>query len=135
MKQFILNKCSNSNYERLVTVSEEQTKIDEITHIWTKMGYEVNVVSEDEFFKECNTIEDKIDKLLRHVSSIDEHRFVDNKLMVSIHWGDWKHDHLFVRDIIPTTFPNSRYISGTVTEEDGSDCYSAEHCFYFYDML
>lgn len=131
MKQFLFNKRSNSNYERLITVSEEQTEIDEITNTWSKMGYEVNVVSEDEFFKECNTIEDKIDKLLRHVSSIDDHGFIDGKLMVSIHWGDWKQDHLFVKHIIATVFPDSRYISETVTKEDGSDCYSAEHYFCF----
>ena len=48
--------------------------------------------------------------------------------VVAIHWGDWKHDHARAKWLVGEMgYP---YINGVVTEEDGSDCYSAEHRFY-----
>lgn len=46
---------------------------------------------------------------------------------VSISWGDWKHDHGFCDSLM-------RYIGYScddvvVTEENGSDCYSADHYY------
>ena len=47
--------------------------------------------------------------------------------VVSISWGDWKHDHLWARDLM--SYLGYVEIGNKVTEEDGSDCYSAEHYF------
>ena len=46
---------------------------------------------------------------------------------VDISWGDWKHEHLWCRDLMGYL----GYIETNVeeTEEDGSDCYSAIHYF------
>ena len=44
-----------------------------------------------------------------------------------LEWGDWKHDHGFVdylMGLIGYTF-----IAQTITEDDGSDCYSAIHTY------
>lgn len=51
-------------------------------------------------------------------------------IAVSIEWGDWKHAHLWCGDAM-------RYIgylplNSEVTEEDGSDCYSAIHYFQYF---
>lgn len=48
-------------------------------------------------------------------------------LVVSISWGDWKHDHLWARDLM--AYLGYVEIGNKVTEENGSDCYSAEHYF------
>ena len=48
-------------------------------------------------------------------------------IVVDISWGDWKHEHLWARDLMK--FLGYVEIGGKVTEEDGSDCYSAEHYF------
>ena len=45
-------------------------------------------------------------------------------ICVEISWGDWKHDHLHAR-FIATDECGMSYINNVVTEEDGSDCYSA----------
>lgn len=50
-----------------------------------------------------------------------------NIVIVYIDWGDWRHQHLWASDLM-------RYIGyvkadEVVTEEDGSDCYSAEHTY------
>lgn len=46
---------------------------------------------------------------------------------VSISWGDWKHDHLWARDLM--SYLGYVKVGEVVTEEDGSDCYSAEHTY------
>jgi disulfide oxidoreductase YuzD len=47
--------------------------------------------------------------------------------VVSIEWGDWKHSHLWARDLM--SYLGYVEVGSKVTEEDGSDCYSAEHYF------
>lgn len=51
-----------------------------------------------------------------------------NTVKVDITWGDWKHDHLFV-DHVFTTILGAKHYSTEVTEEDGSDTYSAIHTY------
>ena len=51
----------------------------------------------------------------------------DNKVYASVSWGDWKHDHLFLKEIM---FNRGYSIENEhVTEEDGSDAYSADYVF------
>ena len=51
----------------------------------------------------------------------------------SIEWGDWKHQHLCsewtMEEVLKSMgFKNNQFVFKTnVTEEDGSDCYSAIH--------
>lgn len=57
-----------------------------------------------------------------------------NKINYEIR-GDWKHDHLFseyvVKEVL-SEYPDIRIIRSTsaVTEEDGSDWYTAIHTFW-----
>ena len=53
--------------------------------------------------------------------------FGTSALVVSISWGDWKHDHLWAKSLMG--YLGYLEIGNKVTEEDGSDCYSAEHYF------
>ena len=46
---------------------------------------------------------------------------------VFVEWGDWKHDHGFCDHLMGLVCYKS--IGETVTEEDGSDCYSAIHTY------
>ena len=50
-----------------------------------------------------------------------------NIVIVNIDWGDWRHSHLWARDLM--SYLGYTEIGNKVTEEDGSDCYSAEHYF------
>ena len=45
---------------------------------------------------------------------------------VHVRWGDWKHNHGYL-DYFMTTRFNLKLVGVTVTEENGSDCYSATH--------
>ena len=46
---------------------------------------------------------------------------------VSIHWGDWKHEH-GATDYLMLLLGYGK-IGEHLTEEDGSDCYSSEHYY------
>ena len=51
---------------------------------------------------------------------------------VIISWGDWKHDHARA-DYLVSSRLNGKKIAVDVTEENGSDCYSATHYYFFED--
>ena len=82
-------------------------------------------------FQKKLEISEKIDKYLRdNRLYADVHPYWDDLpvIEVDIHWGDWKHEHLrakWLLEEIGVTFINT-----VVTEENGSDCYSATHRFY-----
>ena len=51
----------------------------------------------------------------------------NNIVVVNIDWGDWRHSHLWARDLM--RYLGYVKVGEVVTEEDGSDCYSAEHAY------
>lgn len=51
----------------------------------------------------------------------------NNIVVVNIDWGDWRHSHLWARDLM--RYLGYVQVGVVVTEEDGSDCYSAEHTY------
>lgn len=52
---------------------------------------------------------------------------------VSISWGDWKHDHLWCTNLMG--FIGYKEIDEEVTEDNGSDCYSADHTYASVEKL
>lgn len=48
-------------------------------------------------------------------------------ISVDISWGDWKHEHLWCKDLM--RYIGYKEIGSRVTEEDCSDTYSAIHYF------
>ena len=50
-------------------------------------------------------------------------------VVVEISWGDWKHEHCHADWLIGDL--GGTLIRTDVTEEDGSDCYSATHYYVF----
>lgn len=68
-----------------------------------------------------------------YVDMWTEHTPIEQGLIVkaNIDWGDWKHDHLRYEWLMEEWARENGYLvvsnSEAVTEEDGSDCYSALH--------
>lgn len=55
-------------------------------------------------------------------------RVLDTQLIyIAKDWGDWKHDHGWLDDLM--SHLGYDCLNTIVTEENGSDCYSAEHIF------
>lgn len=50
-----------------------------------------------------------------------------NEVYVYISWGDWKHDHAWCQELM--RYLGYKRVSFDVTDEDGSDCFSAEHTY------
>lgn len=49
-------------------------------------------------------------------------------ICVEIPWGDWKHSHMRADMVLMDKF-GLECLGKNVTEEDGSDCYSATHYY------
>ena len=86
---------------------------------------------------ECNLytrkIMDKVQEIqdyLKENEIFGEVAECDNQLVISIEWGDWKHDHKRVDYLMAKK--NYLCVEEEITEEDGSDCYSSNH---YYEQL
>ena len=53
----------------------------------------------------------------------------DGTIDVDVVWGDWKHDHLYLRHVM--TKNGYTQVYEMVTEEDGDDAYSSIHTFKY----
>ena len=51
----------------------------------------------------------------------------ENEVLVCIPWGDWKHEHLACKQMMKRL--GYTQVQEVITENNGSDCYSAEHTF------
>ena len=87
--------------------------------------------------KECNQYThitmDKVQEIqdyLKENEIFGEVAECDNQLVISIEWGDWKHDHKRVDYLMAKK--NFLCVEEEITEEDGSDCYSSNH---YYEQL
>lgn len=61
----------------------------------------------------------------------DVYQYMDLPVIrVEIQWGDWKHEHLRA-DWIAGELGLTK-IGQEITEEDGSDCYSAIHNYIYH---
>ena len=59
--------------------------------------------------------------------------FGSDDVIVEIHWGDWKHSHLRADWLMEQA--GFEFCGENVTEEDGSDCYSAMRFYKFKEVL
>lgn len=57
---------------------------------------------------------------------------------IRINWGDWKHDHLrcdyLVEEFAKTNNSKILFQKTKVTEDNGTDCYSAKHFYVFKEV-
>lgn len=53
----------------------------------------------------------------------------DGNVVVEVFWGDWKHDHWALEYVMAKN--NFALIERIITEEDGTDAYSAEYVFRY----
>lgn len=86
---------------------------------------EVECVFSPDFSKPY--LEDTISKFLGDNSVYAEvHTELSRKVVVIyISWGDWSHSHGYTRTLM--NYLGYKQVSEEVTEDDGSDCYSAIH--------
>lgn len=58
----------------------------------------------------------------------------EDVICIDISWGDWKHEHRRCAWLVTEFLSDNGYTTlleaEIVTEDDGSDCYSATHKFF-----
>ena len=83
--------------------------------------------------EKMRNLQDKVEKILKdnevYGYELDFNLELENVVYIEIEWGDWKHDHLRLKWIMEKN--GFRQAGEDVTEEDGSDCYSATHTFIY----
>lgn len=114
-------------HKRILTFgpdSEKEKVLEELTKYcsWCK---DVTSVTFEDFFKGTEDIQERLERLVEVAGiSIEEYGKSGERFFVSISWGDWKHDHIWCDNLI-TSILGLKLDNAVVTEEDGSDCYSA----------
>ena len=78
--------------------------------------------------------EQELLQYLRDNNFYHEAYISNGTLYIDIQWGDWKHDHGWCDYLIEEFFNKKPEIykvvsAVNVTEENGSDCYSATHTY------
>lgn len=94
-------------------------------------------------FKDDYKIEDYREELQQFLNDRCGRQFnvdvtTDGRLFIDITWGDWKHDHLRADHLVDKFFAEKGLmvdVDKVTTEEDGSDCYSAEHYYTLSDFV
>ena len=77
--------------------------------------------------RQKSSLEEKVRELFKENKLPYEWSVFDGEVYVSVNWGDWKHDHRYLEYVMEQN--NFKCVSSLVTEEDGSDCYSADYTF------
>lgn len=79
-------------------------------------------------------MEEKIYKLMteNHImGEMVDYNEQTRMIAIEVIWGDWKHEHARLNWLVKENFPDLRSVHEVTTEDDGSDCYSAIHYYYF----
>lgn len=129
----IISHYHGSERNFISTVVEEDEKDARIEE-QRKYGIVSVAIPTEEYFKECPDIRAKIGNVLSNVDSVENWDIEGNILKVEVSWGDWKHDHLFLDFLMNRLFDFS-VIATDVTEEDGGDCYSADHYYKVEEVI
>ena len=69
----------------------------------------------------------EVQAILKEGNLYGEIDICDDKVEVNIEWGDWKHDHLYLKYLMEQK--GFVQVDEELTEENGSDCYSSIHTF------
>lgn len=89
-------------------------------------------MNDERFYQRMNALIGQLEKFFSEkkvwFDSIDYEE--DGTVVVTIHWGEWKHDHMRC-DCYAVDFFGANLIHrwNETTESDGSDCYSAKHYY------
>lgn len=104
--------------------ADEWYQFNSVTRDSDKTYKGKKVKTEDLSIEEENNLADDVYKYLTDNQFYPNDVFAaDTRVMVDISWGDWKHDHLYCDNLMKAK--GYTLVEEEVTEEDGSDCYSA----------
>lgn len=129
---YILNKTKT--YKVVKVIPQKEAVNDWCDHLIVRdeQGNEKEIREYDCIVIPDMTIEDECSRIARYLS--DNHNYgevsydADMGIAVEISWGDWKHDHGYLNHLMRYA-EYDEACEPIVTEENGSDCYSAIHYY------
>ena len=142
-KVFLLNERNYSWYIdksqlfEIISIKEPQEVNDYCYHYLVKNGDEkIEEVRDYQcvFAPQENLQEvDMIQKYLSDNGADFDEIYQPNNgsIIISVSWGDWRHSHMFLRNLME--YLGYKQMAEILTEEDGSDCYSADHIYVHKD--
>ncbi len=108
--------------------TEAEERYKEFQHIgWPKNTRLIPIT--DLIDETVTDIEAQVDTILSYCDSCVEVWRASDQIVISIEWGDWKHDHEWIDYLVSMIFDELKLDEESVTEEDGSDCYSSDHLY------
>ena len=72
------------------------------------------------------TLEDKIYNIFKENNLSYDYSVIGDNVEIEVYWGDWKHDHLRLKNIMSNN--GFMCINEHITDSD-EDCYDAEYTF------
>ena len=120
-------------YEVVRVIDYNEVKDDWCRHFIIKDAVVEMEVREIECVFAPDTTKEEIPMLSKYLSDngiyADVYHYSHDvpAIVVSISWGDWKHEHGWANNLM--AYLGYTEIGNQVTEENGSDCYSADHYY------
>ncbi len=125
----LLHDLNNLRGDEWLEIVEDNCNDEELLIAFKKfIGAEDSV--EESLSEDYNSdlqIEREVQKYLDDHDLWGDVSVHDGVVSVEIHWGDWKHDHWYCQDLMNEL--GYTLINKVVTEEDGSDTFSAIHTY------
>ncbi len=118
--------CIMEGQDVCSVVREED--VSQAIDAWSDIYKDLKVVPIKDVIDTSKTIERQAQQLFGRMRCPYEIWEEDGKIRIEIEWGDWKHDHGNADFVMETAFGFDD-VEETVTEEDGSDCYSSIHTY------
>ena len=89
-----------------------------------------------EIYELCSIVENILERENIYAEVYPHDNYLKRPMIqVEIRWGDWKHDHLRADWLIENNIKGLINWGEQITEEDGSDTYSAIHNYLIIDNL
>ena len=130
MRYLVYTKYKNDKTDRknLSTIVENKEQGIKKLEEYNKYGLVGELVPLSKLLKGCETIDDKICRVLCEIG-VDDSSYRRSVKHFSVEVdGDWKHNHKYCDNIITKIF-KCNLIREETTWEDGSDCYGSIHTY------
>lgn len=134
VRDAVYDSTAEEVLEKYVKEIEDEmnsNRVDEAVDIKIMPKEEENKITFDKMKELANKLSEHLTELGRYYDVYPE----EDSVSVDIEWGDWKHDHLWLKQEAKKFFSELneevKSIEDEITEEDGSDTYSAIHTIYF----
>ena len=125
-KVWLLDYNGNLTNKKIFTIKDKKKPSNDYCYhyiVEAEEGYSAEVRE----FSVVFVKDESLEKYLADNECYGDVNENNNVVSVNIEWGDWKHSHLWLEQLMK--YIGYTQIEEYITEECGSDCYSSTHLF------